>query len=160
MTASPSIANISPTPPSLVPSNASTPRPSPIELHPTPDHRTTTIVVGTSCRKQLVVLQAFLESLAWQELPPRTKLLPIFVPDWTQKDEAEDYLRTWVQERGGECLRGVPTTAGDFADSPESDSHQWSLTAMRRVGANKNKIIRRARELKADGLWLVDADLI
>lgn len=130
------------------------------ELHPTPDHRNTTIVVGTSVRKHLDVLKVFLDSLAWQDLPPRTQLLPIFVPDWPQKDAAEEYLRTWVQERGGECLRGVPTTAGDFADTPEFDSHQWGLTAMRRVGANKNKIIHRARELKADALWLVDADLI
>lgn len=130
------------------------------ELHPTPDHRTTTIVVGTSVRKNLDVLRHFLDSLAWQELPPRTQLLPIFVPDWPQKDEAEEYLRAWVTERGGECLRGVPTTAGDFADTPNFDSHQWGLTAMRRVGANKNKIIQRALALKADALWLVDADLI
>lgn len=130
------------------------------ELHPTPESRTTTIVVGTSVRKNLDVLKPFLDSLAWQDLPPRTQLVPVFVPDWPQKDPAEDYLRQWVTERGGECLRGVPTTAGDFADSPNFDSHQWGLTAMRRVGANKNKIIRRALELKADGLWLVDADLI
>ena len=131
-----------------------------VQLESLPDHRTTTIVVGTSCRKSLDVLKPFLDSLAWQELPPRTQLLPIFVPDWPQKDPAEDYLRAWVTERSGECLRGVPTTAGDFADSPNFDSHQWSLTAMRRVGANKNKILRRALELKADAVWLVDADLI
>ncbi len=131
-----------------------------VQLEAAPDHRTITIVVGTSTRKPLSILKPFLDSLAWQELPPRTQLLPIFVPDWSQKDEAEEHLRAWVKERGGECLRGIPTTAGDFADSPEFDSHQWGLTAMRRVGANKNKIIRRALELKADALWLVDADLI
>lgn len=131
-----------------------------VQLETLPDHRTSTIVVGTSCRKPLEILKPFLESLAYQELPPRTQLLPIFVPDWSQKDPAEEHLRSWVAERGGECLRGVPQTAGDFADSPNFDSHQWGLTAMRRVGANKNKIIKRALELKADALWLVDADLI
>lgn len=130
------------------------------DLLPTPDHRTTTIVVGTSCRKNLAVLKPFLDSLAWQELPPRTQLVPVFVPDWPQKDEAEEYLRRWVTSGGGEILRGVPTTAGDFADTPNFDSHQWGLTAMRRVGANKNKILRRALELKADAVWLCDADLI
>lgn len=132
----------------------------PPELTPTPDVKETLIVVGTSVRKSLAVLQPFLQSLAQQELPPRTRLLPVFVPDWPQKDEAEDFLRAWVTERGGECLRGVPTQAGDFADTPNFDSHQWGLTAMRRVGANKNKIIRRALELKADALWFADADLI
>lgn len=130
------------------------------ELSPTPDAKETLVVVGTSCRKPLAVLRPFLESLARQELPPRTRLLPVFVPDWPQKDVAEDALRGWIAERGGEVLRGVPTQAGDFADTPNFDSHQWGLTAMRRVGANKNKIIRRALELKADALWLVDADLI
>jgi hypothetical protein len=130
------------------------------ELLPTPDSRSTLIVCGTSCRKSLEILKPFLDSLAWQDLPPRTTLLPVFVPDWPQKDTAEEYLRTWVAERNGECLRGVPQTAGDFADSPNFDAHQWGVTAMRRVGANKNKILRRALELKADAVWLVDADLI
>src|SRR5689334_3236218 len=108
------------------------------DLSPTPESRTTIIVVGTSVRKPLEILQPFLQSLGWQELPPRTTLLPIFVPDWPQKDPAEEFLRAWVAERSGECLRGVPQTTGDFADSPNFDSHQWGLTAMRRVGANKN----------------------
>jgi hypothetical protein len=130
------------------------------ELLPTPDHRTTTIVVGTSVRKNCEILQPFLASLAWQDLPPRTELIPVFVPDWPQKDAAEDYLRHWVAERGGECIRGVPTTAGDFADTPNFDAHQWGVTAMRRVGANKNRILLNALARKADAVWLVDADLI
>ena len=60
------------------------------QLAPLPEFRDTKIVVGTSVRKPLVVLEAFLKSLAWQELPPRTQLIPIFVPDWPQKDPAED----------------------------------------------------------------------
>jgi len=130
------------------------------ELLPTPDVRPTVIVVGTSVRKPLEVLKPFLESLAWQDLPPRTALLPIFVPDWPQKDPAEDFLRTWVQERGGECLRGVPSAVGDFSDGPEFDSHQWGGSAMARVAQNKNKILRRALDLKADAVFLCDADLI
>lgn len=131
-----------------------------VQVTPTPDQRETVIVVGTSVRKPLPILQPFLQSLAWQDLPPRTKIVPIFVPDWPQSDEAEAYLRAWVAERGGECLRGVPTTAGDFSDAPQFDSHQWNITSMRRVGANKNKILHRARELHADAVWLCDADLI
>jgi hypothetical protein len=65
-----------------------------------------------------------------------------------------------VAEHQGECLRGVPGTAADFADTPNFDSHQWGLTAMRRVGANKNRILAHALARKADAVWLVDADLI
>lgn len=131
-----------------------------IELSPTPDYRDTVIVIGTSCRKPLEVLQPYLASLAYQELPPRTRLHPIFVADWPTKDPAEDYLRQWVSERGGEILRGVPTSGGDFADGKGLVTHQWTLNAMKRVAANKNKILQRALGLKADYVFLCDADLI
>ena len=119
------------------------------------------IVVGTSCRKPLAVLQPYLESLAWQELPKRCKVHYVFVADFTKAQaDAEAYLRTWVTERGGEVLRAVPAPVEDFSDAPGLVTHQWSTNAMRRVGANKNKILQRAKELKADAVWLADADLL
>lgn len=130
------------------------------ELHPTPDHQKQLVVVGTSVRKNLDVLQAHLASLAWQEIPERTRLHFVYVPDWADKNPAEDYLREWVKERDGEILRGVPTTANDFSDAPGIDSHSWALSSMRRVGKNKGKIIQRALELKADAVWYLDADII
>lgn len=111
-------------------------------------------------RKNLDVLQAHLASLAWQEIPERTRLHFVYVPDWPQPNPAEEFLRAWVKERDGEILRGVPTTANDFSDAPGLDSHAWALSSMRRVGANKGKIIRRALELKADAVWYLDADII
>lgn len=129
-------------------------------LAPTPDHQQQLVVVGTSVRKNLDVLQGHLASLAYQEIPERTRLHFVYVPDWPTKDPAEDFLRMWVGERGGEILRGVPQTVNDFNDGPGLDSHAWSLSAMRRVGAHKNKIFRRALELKADAVWYLDADII
>lgn len=131
-----------------------------VQLETLPDHRSQLIVVGTSVRKNLDVLQAHLASLAWQEIPERTRLHFVYVPDWAQKTDAEDYLRDWVKERDGEILRGVPTTANDFSDAPGLDSHSWALSSMRRVGQHKGKIIRRALELKADAVWYLDADII
>lgn len=131
------------------------------DLIPVPHVRERLIVVGTSVRKPLPVLQGFLTSLATQELPPKTKLHYVFVPDWPeQNSEPEQYLREWVKERGGECLRGAPKAVGDFADGPGLVTHQWSGNAMRRVGHNKNLILKRALALNADGVFLVDADLI
>ena len=131
------------------------------EIIPTPDHRETVVVCGTSVRKPLEILKPYLASLDWQRLPARTRVRYAFIPDWPQPNtDAELYLRDWVKERCGDILRGVPTTAGDFSDAPQHDSHVWQASAMRRVAANKNRIIHRTLELKADALFHADADLI
>lgn len=131
------------------------------DLLPVPHVRERLIVVGTSVRKPIPILTPYLQSLAWQDLPPRTRVQYVFVPDWPEPDaEAEGFFREWVKGHGGECLRGAPKAVGDFADGAGLPTHQWSGNAMRRVGQNKNLILRRARELNADGLVLADADLI
>lgn len=131
------------------------------DLLPLPHVRERVIVVGTSVRKPLPILQAYLTSLAWQELPPRTKVHYVFVPDWPETDsEPERFLKTWVAERGGELLRGAPKAVGDFTDAPGIPTHQWGTTAMRRVGHNKNLILKRATALQADAVFFADADLI
>lgn len=86
----------------------------------------------------------------------------MFVADFTtEQSDARDYLRQWVNEiGGGEVLRAVPSPLGDFSDDPGLPSHNWSPSSMARVGQAKNRILRKAIELKADAVWLVDADLI
>jgi hypothetical protein len=133
----------------------------PVALEPTPDHRDRLIVVGTSVRKPLDILAPFLQSLAWQEVPPRTRLYPVFVDDCLpSQGDAKALLQHFCAERGGDLLRGLPSGIGDFDDGAHLPSHQWSVSAMQRVGAHKNKILQRALELKADACWLVDSDLI
>lgn len=129
-------------------------------LLPLPDARETVIVVGTTVRKNATILAAHLQSLAWQELPTRTRLHFVFVPDFTiDQSDAASLLFQWVNARNGELIQGVPSEAGDFNDA-HPDSHQWSQSAMARVGQNKNLILARARELQADYLFYCDADLI
>ena len=130
-----------------------------MQLEVLPDHRSRQIIVGTSVRKPLVILKAYLDSLASQELPVRTHLRFVFVADFTpEQKDAEDYLRAWVKERDGEVLRGQPSPIGDFREGPMT--HEWTLSSMQRVGQNKNKILKRTLDLKADAVWFVDADLI
>lgn len=131
-------------------------------LEPLPDFRETLIVVGTSVRKNLEILRPHLESLAWQQLPPRTRILPVYVADFVQgQEDALQYLMKWVGERGGEIMQGLPTPpTPDFSDAPGLDSHQWSASSMARVGAHKNMIFRRALELKADYILNADCDLL
>lgn len=131
-----------------------------VQLEPTPDHRDRLIIVGASVRKPLDILQPHIQSLLWQELPPRTRLHFCWVDDFTpQQADARDYLRTVAAEHGGEVLRGLPSALGDFTDEHPL-AHQWSSEAMRRVGSHKSRILARARELKADACWLVDSDLV
>lgn len=130
-------------------------------LLPLPDQRVHRVVVGTTVRKPLVVLQAYLQSLDWQERPPRTEFLYCFVPDFTpEQDDARAYLFQWVNDRGGRLLAGHPAASKDFSDAPGLQSHEWQPSAMARVGANKDMIIQFALQQRADALWLVDADLI
>jgi hypothetical protein len=132
-----------------------------MQLANTPEHKETTIVVGTSARKPEKVLQAYLNSLAAQVLPPRVRLLPFFISDYDRSDPAEKLLKEWAAERQGTVMRGGPKPAQpDFSDGPEHDSHQWGLSAMHRVGANKNSIIRYAIQQKADYVFFADTDLI
>lgn len=131
-----------------------------MSLEPLPDQRETVVVVGTTVRKSLLVLQAYLTSLEWQILPPRHKVLYAFVPDFTdQQLDAQQYLVQWVNDRGGVLIQGVPAQGIDFSDDHPS-SHQWSQAAMERVGQNKDLIIAFAKQEQADYLFLCDADLI
>src|SRR5690348_12794669 len=120
-------------------------------LEKLPDYRDSVIVVGTSYRKPLAILQAHLASLDWQELPNRVRLHFVAVPDFAHdQQDASDYLLRWVNERGGELIRGADAPPQpDFSDGPGHDSHQWTPSAMARVGYNKNLILQRALELKA-----------
>lgn len=130
----------------------------PVELAVLPEKRPTVIVCGTTVRKPAAVLRHYLASLGAQELPPNVVLVPVFVADGLDP-EALHVLVEWVKPRNGIVLSGMPATHVDFIDD-HPDSHQWSPSAMARVGAAKDRIIAKARELNADGLWFCDADLI
>ena len=129
-----------------------------VDLALLPEHQPRVIAVGTSVRKPVAVLRHYLASLAAQELPPNTTLLPIFVLDGADADAAA-LLRDWIKERNGVLLDDALPNAADFSDA-HPDSHQWSESAMRRVGESKDRIIAAARRLNVDALWFCDADLI
>lgn len=130
-------------------------------LNPLPGQRETVIVVGTSVRKPLNILSAHLQSLAWQELPSRTRIVPVYVPDFSpDQSDAQELLFRFVNERGGILIQGASQGGEDFSDAAHHDSHVWTQTAMARVGHNKNLIIQKALEIGADYVFFCDADLI
>src|SRR5438128_2647191 len=116
-----------------------------MQLAVLPDAYEPLVVVGTSVRKSAAVLAPYLESLAWQERPPRVKFHYAFIDDGCDRDTRR-LLDEFVSEHGGEVLRGNPAAVGDFTDV-HPISHQWSASAMRRVGANKNRILQRMAAL-------------
>src|SRR2546428_11887037 len=101
-----------------------------VELAVLPDRYEVTILVGTSVRKSAAVLKPYLESLAWQELPPRVKLHYGFVDDGCDR-AARSPLGGVVALRGGEILRGLPGAVGVLVDDRPA-THQRSLRALRR----------------------------
>lgn len=130
-------------------------------LNTLPDHRDVVIVCGTTVRKNLPILAAHLRTLDWQVLPSRVKLVPVFVPDFLpEQQDAFQHLAQWVGERQGHLLQGPPAQALDFSDAAGLQSHQWSQSAMARVGAAKNQILQFALANKADYVFLCDADVL
>ena len=128
-------------------------------LQPMPFAARHLVVVGSSIRKPLHVLKAYLDSLDWQEWPPHVEVHYAFVADWPDPHtEAESYLRMWVADRQGTMLEGQRVD-GDYSDTG-GPTHHWMGTAMARVGEQKNRLLRHAAELRASHVWLVDADLI
>lgn len=127
-----------------------------------PDHRDVVICVGTSVRKPLDILQAHLASLEWQELPPRTRVVPVYVPDFTaDQQDALEYLYGWMTFRRGTLIDGAPpSNQPDFSDGPGLDSHVWTPGSMARVAYNKNRIIQYALSIRADYVFFCDTDLI
>ena len=125
-----------------------------------PSHRITRVLVGGPVRKRLDVLKAHLGTLEWQDIPARVEVKYCFVPDFENPaDLALAYLVKWAAEHKGELLQGGPSTANDFGDT-SLPTHHWTQTAMGRVGANKNLILRYALQNNFDYVWLVDSDLL
>lgn len=131
-----------------------------VVLESIPAVRETLIVVGSSCRKHADVLRAHFATLDYQVLPPRTRLVPLYVNDHDPSQaESQQVLKDWVASKGGEVLPGLPRPQGDFVDTGTA-THQWSPSAMHRVGEHKNRILARAAQMRADAVWFCDTDLL
>lgn len=124
-----------------------------------PEKRPTRILVGTTVRKSAAILRFYLNSLAAQVVPPGVELHPIFVDD--NLDAASSKLLREFELHGRATLvtRAEASPANDFDDS-HPETHQWSASAMTRVGRSKDFILDYARRQDFDGVWFVDADLI
>jgi hypothetical protein len=126
-----------------------------VELGVVPHETQHLIVVASPVRKPANIVAAFLQSLAWQVKPRQVQVVYLFCDDGCEP-EARKLLDEFVAQHGGMVVQGP--SGNDFSD--QGHSHQWTDTAMNRVGQIKDGMIRFAIENRAEALWLVDADLI
>ena len=131
--------------------------------HPTlrvlPFAKPVRVLVGGPVRKRADVLRAHLQTLAAQELPPRTEVTYCFVDDYPEPNEGQQVLADFVAEHGGRVIKWASSPLGDFSDQ-HPETHQWTQSAMDRVGRIKTALMRECVQGAYDWLWLVDSDLL
>jgi hypothetical protein len=128
-----------------------------VDLAVVPHEQTHLVVIGSSVRKPAPIVRAWLHSLAWQVAPRNVQLFHLFIDDGCDP-ETRALLDVYVAEHGGQVLDAPQKGVPDFADT--GGTHEWTDTAMQRVGMHKDHILTRARENRAEAVWLVDSDLI
>lgn len=124
-----------------------------------PFARKVRVLIGGPVRKRADVLKAHLASLAAQEKPKNVTFDYCFVDDYPDPDEGSTVLAEFVAEHGGTVVKSQDTRSDDFSDA-HPITHQWTESAMNRVGRLKNRLLRKTVEGGYDYLWLVDSDLI
>lgn len=127
-------------------------------LQQTPDVRRELILVGCAIRKPPEVVAAYLQHLAQQRPIPNTEVRYHFVCDHAEP-ETVALVEAFVVKHGGVCEQAEGPMQQDFSDDGPV-THQWTGTAMARVGALKNRILASAWEQHAAAVWLCDADLL
>ena len=130
-----------------------------VVLAPLPEKRPTRILVGSTIRKPAAVLKFYLDALAAQEVPPNVELHPIFVDDNVDAESSKMLRDFEIAGRASIVTRAEAAPAPDF-DDQHPESHQWSPSAMGRVGRSKDLILDYARRNDFDGVWFADSDLI
>jgi hypothetical protein len=127
-------------------------------LKPTPDVAKKRITIGLVVRKPIEVVRACCATLKAQRLPPDVEIRYHAILD-TEVPEVIHEVADLLCVPGQDIVETEIPVEGDFADDGPV-THQWTGTAMERVGRLKTRILRRALADGADAVWLVDADLL
>lgn len=128
-----------------------------VDLGVVPHEQQHLVVVGSVVRKPANIVRAWLDSIAWQVKPKQVQILYLFIDDGCAP-EARKMLDLFVADRGGFVWDSGAANQPDFSDL--GDTHQWTASAMQRVGACKDRILKFCRDNRAEAAWLLDADLI
>ena len=131
--------------------------PNPV-LEPVPPLRRPTILVAAVIRKPPEVIQAWLETLAWQKFhEPVPTLSYAFIANCAANDAFRDASLELLNHTNA-LLATVEAPVGDYGDTPTTRA--WSTASFGRMADLKNRLIQQALDTKVDYLFLVDADVL
>ena len=130
--------------------------PDPIVV-PIPPERVTKILCCVPIRKPPVVLNAFLQTLKWQQFRDLVQLDFLFVDNFADLDPFAAESRELLQEFDAEIIC-LPNEGGDYGDG--DGTRKWTKDAFTRLANAKNICIQKAMEARYDYVWFVDADVL
>jgi len=126
-------------------------------LKPTPPERVTRILCGIPVRKPPIVLNAFLQTLAWQQFRDKVKVDFLLIDNFSDLDPFAEDSRALLEEFDGEVIQ-ISNDTEDYGE--KAGTRAWSKPAFERMAGMKNLIINRAMEGEYDYLLFVDADVM
>lgn len=133
----------------------------PATLKPIPPKQIPKVLIASVVRKPPQVLNAFFQSLLWQDAKAERSYL--FVNNFSLGDRFADEAKAQYSAFpvGTDINVGdAPAPDGDYQDSNAGRTRGWTPQAWHRIGAIKNQLIQRALDTHADYLWLIDADVL
>jgi hypothetical protein len=128
-----------------------------VQLATVPHEQQHLVVIGSAVRKGAATVAAWLQGLSWQVCPRNVQRFYLFIDDGLDAD-TRALLDQFVAERGGLVWDSPAKGQPDFRD--DGWTHEWTESAMGRVGALKDRIFQFGLANRAEAVFLVDADLI
>lgn len=131
-------------------------------LIPIPAKRVPRVLVGGVVRKSPQIVQAWLQTLRWQQLRSPAERSYCFVTDFPPNDPnfaaIEKTLTEFSASNANVSIRHNVAPPNDYKDG--AVTREWTAAAWHRVGALKNYILQKAVTEAFDYVWLVDADVL
>ncbi|MHA2065732.1 MAG: hypothetical protein ACXABY_15250, partial [Candidatus Thorarchaeota archaeon] len=126
-------------------------------LVPTPPEYVTKILVGVPTRKPPVVVNALLQTLAWQRFRDKVQLDYLFIDNFADSDPFAYESKELIDTFDGRVER-IDNPGNDYGDG--DTNRQWSKPAFERMAYIKNSIIQECLTGDYDYLYLLDADVL
>jgi len=114
------------------------------------------ILVGSSIRQDLAVLQFHLSTLLAQELPPNVEVDYFFIND----SESEDVSRMLFSLIPGVVVEDAEPRPDEAIYQIGDKTHHWNEETFDHLAKQKQKILDKALKEGYDYVFLVDSDLL
>ncbi len=117
------------------------------------------ILVGSPIRQKPAILTEFLASL--ERLPQAEYVLHYYFIDDNDDPASVALLHDFAQRHGAQCtIARAQSVDHDTPYHCTETTHAWNEALIWKVAAFKNKIIKHARTMAYDYLFLIDSDIV